>query len=187
MNDEDPQPLCVIVEGMDRTGKSTLIEALKAEYPGPWVTIHNSRQPDKRRETAFKQYHGQVLHAKLCPSHWYVWDRLHISERVYSALYRGGNDRFMDAIDAFLPEQRTVIILCERDLQGLFKDDDGDSTWEEYASMDPYAAAKEQQAFRDAVYESGHEVIIVDPVNCPEQTLAAIGEAITLLGEEVHA
>lgn len=155
----------IIIEGSDRSGKSTLINNIKRNIVGPWVTIHNGRQPDNDSQTAREMYANQLRLRRILPDHWYLFDRLHLSEAVYGWLYRQDDKArpLMHIIDRDHLPRDTIIVICQRPYDDIADTDDGQSAWDRYG-MNPEAAhTAEQELFTMAGLESKATVIRGDP------------------------
>lgn len=84
----------VIVEGADCQGKSTLISQLMEKHPNNCY-IHNAVVDD------IKSLHENTIQAAVAASkeHWVFIDRLHLSEKVYGTIFRGGPSYDVDEFD----------------------------------------------------------------------------------------
>lgn len=76
--------MIVVLEGPDCAGKTTLAEALTANYG----TVRANGKPPED-ESLFEHYAGQVALAAKVPSELTVFDRLHVGELIYGPLFRG--------------------------------------------------------------------------------------------------
>ena len=103
--------MILIVEGANRTGKSTMIEALEklAENSGIEFSLYNSRI--NNNEHAGITPEGMYAYAKSVISDLLkedtnekliVFDRFHISEFVYGEAFRGYTNMHMQKIDDML-------------------------------------------------------------------------------------
>lgn len=95
----------IIIEGADRTGKSTLAEKLVSYMPNA-VLIHSG--PPKTKEP-YKEYAQTILSSRGN----IIFDRFHLGEFVYSQLWRGGRtltDRQIHTLDKRLAGEKTIVI-----------------------------------------------------------------------------
>ena len=74
----------IIVEGVDGSGKTTLIELLKNDYP---LTVVRNRLEDKQK---FSEWWPTVLALAPAPGKMWIHDRFFYSELVYGPVIRGG-------------------------------------------------------------------------------------------------
>lgn len=85
-----------IIEGLDRMGKSTFIDALRNEIQNPYVmTIHSSKPPKCEDVKKWTERHYLGLISKILHLDKYgydvILDRSWLGEMVYGPLYRGTN------------------------------------------------------------------------------------------------
>ena len=118
--------MILIVEGANRTGKSTMIEALQK-------LAENSR-------VEFKLYNGRINnneHVGITPEGMYayaksvisdllkedtnenliVFDRFHISEMVYGEAFRGYTNEYMLKVDGFLDLMDAKVLYMKSDFE----------------------------------------------------------------------
>jgi len=96
----------IIVEGPDCSGKSTVVERIKNMLRWDSKSLHH-REGDQF-ERYLKEY---ALHPKT------VFDRSHISEIVYSILWRGGNpfsEREEKILSEIIKEKMLLIFVCPK-------------------------------------------------------------------------
>jgi hypothetical protein len=84
----------IVIEGPDGSGKSSLIEAIKAEIAsllpdvGPdLISFHKGRPPEETRRCLLHEYAASLEKDDLF-SHYYVADRWHWGERTYAPFKR---------------------------------------------------------------------------------------------------
>ena len=107
----DPKFPIVIVEGADCQGKSTLINQLMERHPNNCY-IHNAVTND------IESLHKNTVDAALVASqeHWVFIDRLHLSEKIYGTMFRGGPSYDVSLFDKMLDSIPKVHkILCSID------------------------------------------------------------------------
>jgi len=103
----------VIVEGPDRSGKSTLLSQLMQKHPNN-VYIHNAVVPD------IQELHCNALMAALKASktHYVFIDRLHLSEEIYGAVFRDGpsyDTKSFDRIVNSIPFAKKILCYIDKD------------------------------------------------------------------------
>lgn len=174
---------CIIVEGHDRSGKSTLIEAIKTKFPGPWVTFHNGRQPDDESSTAYAMYADQMELVERHKSHWFIFDRLHLSQAVYGALYRGDRDSLglLSTFDREHVSPNALLIICERKW-GTFEDD-GESSWSRYETIPRVGHTAESEMFWIAAKNCNNQIMTMrgDPTKFHDEMMHVIGKYMEAL------
>jgi thymidylate kinase len=137
--------MLVIVEGLDRCGKSTLVEHLRKRYfTSPNILVHHSSSPPKVPDpNVWELNHYSSLFATskfLVDNYFYnvIFDRFHLGAAVYGEKYRGADPSNIYELDArFLRDySRAALILLTDDPEAIAARDDGDSleqSVEEYA------------------------------------------------------
>ena len=94
------KPVTIIVEGVDCSGKSYLVQALSKKYPGLVIKLTCRPRYDDIRETNhYKQYVYSLLEYLNCNHHdkTIILDRFFSSELAYSQVKRG-YDAFEDKV-----------------------------------------------------------------------------------------
>ena len=104
----------VIVDGVDASGKSTLINQLMERHPNNCY-IHNAVTSD------IKSLHENTINAALVASqeHWVFIDRLHLSEKIYGTIFRNGPSYDVDAFDALIskiPSLKKILCIVSKDV-----------------------------------------------------------------------
>ena len=87
----------IIIEGVDKSGKSTIIEKMKNQFERG-LAIKNMIKPKDASDEETRRItdmYDHILRISSCPEVTYILDRFYQSEIVYSDLR--GNDRFKDA------------------------------------------------------------------------------------------
>ena len=112
----------IIIEGVDKSGKSTIIEKMKNQFEHG-LAIKNMIKPrdasSEETERILDMY-DHILRISSCEECTYILDRFYQSEIVYSVLR--GNDRFkdesfMDVVDDWerAIAHNTLFVLLETD------------------------------------------------------------------------
>lgn len=82
--------MIIILEGPNKSGKSTIVRHLQTEYPEHnWKVIKSSAP--KPGTNVFKEYIGVIEVMKNFPGN-YILDRFHWGSLVYGPIYRGKKD-----------------------------------------------------------------------------------------------
>jgi thymidylate kinase len=107
----------VIVEGVDCSGKSTLIKKLMDKHLNN-MYIHNAVADD-----IYKLHYDSIEAACLASkTHWVFIDRLHLSEKVYGTVFRNGPSYNIDDLDAYINSHENIKkILCIIDKEDVLK------------------------------------------------------------------
>ncbi len=109
MLDIIPKFPIIIVDGVDASGKSTLINQLMERHPNNCY-IHNAVTND------IKALHENTIDAALVASqeHWVFIDRLHLSEKIYGTVFRNKPSYDVDAFDKMVMSKVPTLkkILC---------------------------------------------------------------------------
>ena len=104
----EPKFPIVVVEGPDASGKSTLISQLMERHPNNCY-IHNAVTND------IKSLHENTIDTALVASqeHWVFIDRLHLSEKIYSTIFRNGPSYDIESFDKKLCSMKNIYrVLC---------------------------------------------------------------------------
>ncbi len=110
--------MILIIEGMDRCGKSTLVEQLRKRYfTDPRILIHHSSSPPKVED----QNEWEVQHYKsLLDTSYYlnyaesfnvIYDRFHLGAIVYGKKYRNADPEDIYSIEHLLVRKDDEIAL----------------------------------------------------------------------------
>ena len=102
----------IIIEGIDRVGKSTLCAKIKEElgipiFRGNYIELSNM----KNKVINDEKINTLVQMAEQIPQQEFVCDRLHWSEFVYGIVNRGYTNNYMLEIEKRLAKMNTKIIL----------------------------------------------------------------------------
>jgi thymidylate kinase len=136
--------MLLIIEGMDRCGKSTLVEHLRKHYfTSPNILVHHSSSPPKvEDQNSWEINHYSSLFAasqKLVDDYHFdvIFDRFHLGAAVYGEKYRGADPNDVYELDYMYLNsyKNAALILLTDDGEAIAKRDDGDSlesTVEEY-------------------------------------------------------
>jgi len=115
--------MVIILEGCDKTGKSTLAQYIVEKYG---FKLIKCSQPKKGE--AYNEYTGIIEKISKGKEN-YVIDRMHLGEEVYGPIYRGRSEltqeQFQD-IEKRLNDLNTVLIYCydrEENIARRFIDD----------------------------------------------------------------
>ena len=156
-------PRIILIEGLDRLGKSTLIENIQQDY-GFYQTIHMSkprRLPFYQRQVAIPpkfveknedlflyQRDSFISMMNLMHSEAHViFDRAHLGEAVYAPLYRGYSGDYVFELERAMhvseAESVRLLLLTEDFATSKHFVDDGES-------FDPTKREEEQQMFISA-------------------------------------
>ena len=128
--------MLLIVEGMDRCGKSTLVEHLRKRYfTSPNILVHHSSSPPKvDNPNLWELDHYRSLFRTsqmLVDDYFYdvIFDRFHLGAAVYGEKYRGANPADVYELDTrYLRDYpNAVLILLTDNPEVIMSRDDGDS------------------------------------------------------------
>lgn len=128
--------MLLIIEGMDRCGKSTLVEHLRKRYfTSPNILVHHSSSPPATpnpNSWELKHYASLFQTARdLVKFGQYniIFDRFHLGAAVYGEKYRGANPADIYELDSryLFGFQQAALILLTDDPEAIAARDDGDS------------------------------------------------------------
>lgn len=124
----------IIIEGPDRVGKDTQIQAIRNHFQGDlWQVLHYSKPPKLENTDDYILYQSSLFNqmfglAFVIPK--LILNRSHIGEAVY-ANYRGYNGAYVFDIEKEWKDSETdpatVVIILITDAEQLVKRDDGES------------------------------------------------------------
>lgn len=118
----------IIVEGLDRCGKTSLIENLIKHYKLPFMKLHFYGPPfkdiNKNVEFDTVLYTDMVKVFDVFDN--VIADRSHLGALVYSPLYRNNNGYHVLELDKQLPSDVILITLIDN-AENLIERDDGES------------------------------------------------------------
>ena len=119
----------IVVEGLDRCGKTTLIDGLIKYYKLPFMKLHFYGPPFKNRDKDIEftnsLYSGMLNVFSTFDN--VIADRSHLGELVYSPLYRGYEGTHILDIDKQLSYQDVILITLIDNASNLIERDDGES------------------------------------------------------------
>jgi thymidylate kinase len=128
--------MLIIVEGLDRCGKSTLVEHLRKRYfTSPNILVHHSSSPPKVDDpNVWELNHYRSLFRTsqiLVDDYFYdvIFDRFHLGAAVYGEKYRGAHPSDIYDIDFrhLYNYKNAALILLTDDPEAIAARDDGDS------------------------------------------------------------
>ena len=122
----------IIVEGLDRCGKSTIVEHIRKKIvQTPKVlTIHSSSPPkgiENQLEWAQRYYNFLLWNSSLLsPNGVIIHDRSYLGEYVYGSLYRGLNCEWVfTELEPRILLQDVKLILCTDTIDNRLSREDG--------------------------------------------------------------
>ena len=126
--------MILIIEGMDRCGKSTLVEQLRKHYfTNPRILIHHSSSPpkvDNPNEWEVQHYCALLdTSYQLNYTHSFdvIYDRFHLGAIVYGKKYRNADPEDIYAIEDMLvckDDEIALVLLTDWTTQIMVRDDD---------------------------------------------------------------
>lgn len=128
--------MLLIIEGMDRCGKSTLVEHLRKRYfTSPNILVHHSSSPpkvDNPNAWELNHYSSLFQTSKLLVNEYFydvIFDRFHLGAAVYGAKYRNAYPSDVYELDNqhLLNYQDAALILLTDKPDAIASRDDGDS------------------------------------------------------------
>jgi len=126
----------IILEGQDRTGKSSVCERLRQDYPKTKIVHWGYPLGDTNSEKSYYQYvsftHEMKQFKKLSKENsldLLIWDRSHIGEYVYGTTYRDSYpDIWIPKLEkTYLLEENVYLLFLHGDTDFLLQEDDGKS------------------------------------------------------------
>jgi len=169
----------VIIEGLDNTGKDTLIKGLSNHYNNMISThIHygSIKQNSKQDaiEYSIKTYNNMVKtmnFQSVVLNNVVFVNRSHLGELVYAPLYRGYDGDFALSCEKEMVMDRTFLIVLTDEPENLIERDDGLSH-----SIDIEFKKKEIKLFQQAFDKSSikHKYMININNHTIEQVLAKV-------------
>lgn len=116
----------ILVEGLDNSGKSTLIDSIVKHYKKPFMKLHFYGPPFKTTEENIdfdiELYRGMVR--ILNDFNYVIADRSHLGAMVYSPMYRDNDGKYVLRLEKDLPDDTILITLIDK-AENLIKRDDG--------------------------------------------------------------
>lgn len=128
--------MLLIVEGMDRCGKSTLVEHLRKRYfTSPNILVHHSSSPPATpnpNSWELKHYASLFQTSQMLVDEYsynVIFDRFHLGGAVYGAKYRNAHPNDIYELDShfLFGYQNAALILLTDDPEAIAARDDGDS------------------------------------------------------------
>jgi len=129
MIDADPYGRFIVVEGMDRFGKDTLIAGLRKLIQNPRLLVTHASKPPTGVDSADwsqEYYYNQLeLGNALTSIGWEVIaNRLHVGETVYGPLFRGYlSDYIWDIEREWMCDNMWLIVIVDSGESALSRDD----------------------------------------------------------------
>jgi thymidylate kinase len=150
--------MIIIIEGMDRCGKSTLVEQLRKNYfTDPRILIHHCSSPPKVENP--NEWEVQHYKSLLDTSYYLnyaenfnvIYDRFHLGAIVYGKKYRNADPEDIYSIEHMFirKNDEIALILLTDTTEAILERDDGDSL-ESYS----YEFDETRQAFEVAFNRS---------------------------------
>lgn len=105
--------LVIIIEGCNKSGKTTLVNYIKEWFPEKLFEVIKCSQP--KNGDAFNEYRNILEWIKKNPNKNYIIDRFHFGSFVYGPIYRGENDFSLDKfveIELMIEELNYLFILA---------------------------------------------------------------------------
>ena len=140
--------MLTIIEGLDRCGKSTLVEHLRKKYfTSPDIIVHHSSSPPKvesPNDWELQHYESLFQFSQMLIddySYDVIFDRFHLGAVVYGVKYRNANPIGIFEIDKrYLSSYpNAALILLTDEPEAIASRDDGGSLEK---SLDEYSQTK---------------------------------------------
>lgn len=128
--------MLLIIEGLDRCGKSTLVEHLRKRYfTSPNILVHHSSSPPKVENPngwELKHYESLFRTSQLLVEDYFydvIFDRFHLGAAVYGAKYRNVYPSDVYELDNHYLNgyDNAALILLTDEPEAIAARDDGDS------------------------------------------------------------
>lgn len=162
--------MILIIEGMDRCGKSTLIEQLRKNYfLNPNIFVHHSSSPPKVTD----QNEWEIVHYRklldvsyaLNYTHDFdvIFDRFHLGAIVYGKKYRNVDPEDIYSIEHMYihPNDEIALILLTDTIEAILARDDGDSLESHASEFDETRSAFET-AFNRSIIPNKLHINVTD-------------------------
>lgn len=125
----------LIIEGLDRTGKDTLIKSLSDIVPNT-KTVHwgfpkgdtNEQRVTYQKESFLLNMMQHRLDVLKNETELIIWNRSHIGECVYGPMYRDSDPEWIFELEQkYLHDSEIYLVYLYGDTDFLLKNDDGES------------------------------------------------------------
>ena len=127
--------MIILVDGVNKTGKSTLIKYLKEEKGFETLYdrdhVYDLKNP-KVKELLKEKLYDQLRIAKAVTNN-FVLDRSYFSEVVYGKIWRGYDVEYLEEIEAEFKKIGAKYIYCTDEVEEINKRNEKDMS--EYCSM----------------------------------------------------
>lgn len=157
--------MILIIEGMDRCGKSTLVEQLRKRYfTNPKTIVHHSSSPPKVEDPnqwEITHYSSLFEHSFDLSMNQYfdiIFDRFHLGAIVYGQKYRNANPENIYAIENMFispTDDIALVLLTDWTTQIIVREDDN-SLESTPAEFDETRAAFEEAFGRSIIPNKLH-------------------------------
>jgi len=147
----------LIVEGLDRCGKDSLISSIIKESPNSkvvhWGFPQGNTNEDRiaYQKMSFEFFMREYSFLKMRNElDFLIWNRSHIGECVYGPMYRNSPSEWIfDLEKEFLTDSQVYLVYLHGDVEFLLKNDDGESF-----TTDIEKKRNEARLFEEAVDKS---------------------------------
>ena len=157
--------MILIIEGMDRCGKSTLVEQLRKRYfTDPRILVHHSSSPPKvENPNEWEVQHYRSLfdtsyYLNYAEDFNVIYDRFHLGAIVYGKKYRNVDPEDIYAIENIYihpKDEIALVLLTDQTTHIMFRDDD-DSLESTPAEFDETRVAFEEAFSRSIIPNKLH-------------------------------
>ena len=157
--------MILIIEGMDRCGKSTLVEQLRKRYfPNPKTIVHHSSSPPKVGNPnlwEITHYSSLLDHSfQLSIDHDFdiIFDRFHLGAIVYGQKYRNANPQDIYGVENMFigPNDDIALVLLTDWTHNIMDRDDNDSLESSPSEFDETRIAFEEAFSRSIIPHKLH-------------------------------
>ena len=168
----------IIIEGCDKSGKSTLVEALKNEIPS-LIGLKLLTKPRDNSDTSkayIKKMYVKMAQMTMDPGAHYLFDRWYPSEMVYSfkRKYEAMNDPWFWSFEKELRNSPVLYVLLDVDRKLVterFKKDN-----EQFAKADEIIRI--QKRYRKHFAQCQLNKLVIDPTDNLDGAIQQIREAM---------
>lgn len=157
--------MILIIEGMDRCGKSTLVEQLRKRYfTNPKTIVHHSSSPpkvDNPNLWEITHYSSLLDHSfQLSMDHDFdiIFDRFHLGAIVYGQKYRNANPQDIYGVENMFigPNDDIALVLLTDWTHNIMDRDDNDSLESSPSEFDETRIAFEEAFSRSIIPHKLH-------------------------------